>query len=325
MVMAVLSVIPTDNVSATDIRDTLNHHGGSCDNNLTTFFASSAKINPFAKYKPVQYPWDFQTDNREWWKSINMDCQVSLNLVTTLSAIKTLYDNGANQWTFKYWTATPTHPYRLGDFRGYNPSAKSCIDMLSYDSTAQVTSSVGTNVWLTIHYREQNNNELSFADIPWNLGGGTLDSFYPGIVFYTTANSTLKIITMSSTVGTSALNETILLPVTKSDVGTLYMYPILAQEPHTTATSTLKNGTYVTPMPNGSKISITIEEIAPFTVTFNTSSSYFNNISGTYELHASYTITATQTGSFSGAWYYTPVDSEGLPCGQTYADPNLSQ
>ena len=42
--MAVYSILPTTNLKAEDIRDTLNANGGSVNNELTTFFNTSINI-----------------------------------------------------------------------------------------------------------------------------------------------------------------------------------------------------------------------------------------------------------------------------------------
>lgn len=51
----VRDVIPTENVTYDDIRDTLNANGGNVNNMAITAFQSGANIQRWAKYKPVVY------------------------------------------------------------------------------------------------------------------------------------------------------------------------------------------------------------------------------------------------------------------------------
>ena len=55
-----MAVIPNSNVNlATNIRDVLNAAGGSVSNDTLSFFATSAKINKWAFYKPESFKKDF--------------------------------------------------------------------------------------------------------------------------------------------------------------------------------------------------------------------------------------------------------------------------
>ena len=314
-----MAVIGTTDVTATSIKDALNGAGGSVTNDLTTFFKSGAKIAPFAKYKPTEYQGDFPIQANQW-HSKDMTCQINVKLASTLADLKTMFENNDIGWTYKYWDVSSTYPYRLGDFRGYKSDAKSCISTIDHSSSVGVTSSVGNSAYVTVQYREQDAYELKFSDIQGNAYVSTMDKWYLGAVYYTSKNSTLKIKTAESTI-TSNLNDTITIPVTVSDTGTLYIYPVLSQMAYTTAVTTLNQGTYIVPLPHSSKISVSVVENIPFTINFNASSSYYTLTSGQVKVTASYTIKATQAGSISGEWYYTAIDEDGMPLGETVKDP----
>ena len=58
-----MAVVPNSKVNlATNIRDVLNGAGGSVTNDVLTFFTESAKINKWAKYKPVPLKANFAQD-----------------------------------------------------------------------------------------------------------------------------------------------------------------------------------------------------------------------------------------------------------------------
>ena len=57
--MAVQTILPTTNLTFTDIRDTLNNFGGSVTNVVATAFTSTAKINRWSRNKPESYKADF--------------------------------------------------------------------------------------------------------------------------------------------------------------------------------------------------------------------------------------------------------------------------
>lgn len=123
MVMAVLTVIPRTNVSAADIRDTLNNYGGSCTNDIKTFFTNGA-INPGNKYKPVPLAVDFCQDfdssaanyYANWWKGNDGFC--GYNIPTT--SVGATVDG---VWSYNPPSGGTSEPFRLGDFRGYRPQA----------------------------------------------------------------------------------------------------------------------------------------------------------------------------------------------------------
>lgn len=324
-----MATISSSNINlATNVRNVLNTAGGSVSDDITTFFKSGANINPFAKYKPVEYASDFIATHTSgtWWKSKDLTCQIKINRVNTLAALENLFLNRDMGWTYKYFTASSTYPWRVGDFRGYNTDAKSVISSIEYSDTVEVTTSGTATLAITTRYRQQSSNELTFAEIAYSSAGNTMDGWYLGFVYKTSKNSTLKIITASSTIDYSDLNETIKLTVSASDEGIVTLYPVMSQSKYTTATSTLNSGTYVCPLPNADVVQVEVKVVVPYTITLNTSSSYFKK-SGTanYQFYGTYNIEATQAVTIKGTWYYTAIDSEGHPLGTTIADTKGEQ
>ena len=98
--MAVHNIIPSTNVSMADIRDTLNANEGNVNNTLGSFFKDAAKINKWAKYKPVSYKGDFPVNGVQW--KGDADSSIWGMLVSILNNAenqnggKTVYDRPLN-------------------------------------------------------------------------------------------------------------------------------------------------------------------------------------------------------------------------------------
>ena len=52
----IYDILPENDLHYSDVRDTLNSAGGSVNNDVASAFKESAKINRWAKYKPIDYP-----------------------------------------------------------------------------------------------------------------------------------------------------------------------------------------------------------------------------------------------------------------------------
>lgn len=115
-----MSNIQTSNITFNDIRTLLNANGGAVTNNVSTAF-TNGNINKWAKNKPTRLNIMF-TDA---WQNALGDCGLDWSAVkvSSVSALKALYDNGTTDWTYKAPRGGANEPYRLGDFRGYNPLA----------------------------------------------------------------------------------------------------------------------------------------------------------------------------------------------------------
>ena len=121
--MTALSKIPRTNVSIADIRDTLNANDGNVTNVLGTFFGSSANINIWAKQKPIHWASDFTNNDGAGDGNYGFTPASSL----TLDGVKSLYDGNLNGWTVNFPSGGSSSPYRLGDFRNYNPKARESV------------------------------------------------------------------------------------------------------------------------------------------------------------------------------------------------------
>lgn len=135
--MAVYNILPTTNLKWDDIRDTLNAGGGAVTNYVSTAFSASAKINCWSKHKPVKYNKCFCQDfsqtkpnyDANWWLGNDRKCGMNITHFNSLTGgnlqqMIDLYKSG-NAWTYSPPTGIESEPFRLGDFAGYYPSAKS--------------------------------------------------------------------------------------------------------------------------------------------------------------------------------------------------------
>lgn len=125
----VRDIIPSQNVTWDDIRDTLAAGGGSVNNDVASAFKESAKINMWSKHKPVKHLKLFPTD-------YNYLKEAKYGL--TVPAMVHPVDNGKltnNVWQYEI-PSVDSDAKRLGDFRNYNPNAIPCI-------TCEFPSSIG--------------------------------------------------------------------------------------------------------------------------------------------------------------------------------------
>lgn len=120
MTMAALNIIPQTNVRAEDIRDTLAGHGGTVGNDIASFFKEAAKLNKWSFYKPYSYPKDFGITDTEIY---SIDCGVTFNVYPTPASTVAALNTGT-VWKYNLPTGGASSPYRMGDFRGYNPNAE---------------------------------------------------------------------------------------------------------------------------------------------------------------------------------------------------------
>lgn len=172
--MAAHNIIPSTNVLMADIRDTLNANGGSVDNTLGSFFKDTAKINKWAKYKPVSYKGDFPLNGVQWKGDANSSIWgmlVSiLNDARSQNGGKDVYDRPLNyDYNYKYNRPVGgvNSPYRLQDFCGYYPKAKP-IFIQEMDSNKEIfvsnTLTKTDNIYYSV-FCGVNNEEVKFSDI----------------------------------------------------------------------------------------------------------------------------------------------------------------
>lgn len=225
--MAVQTIIPSTNVTMADIRDTLNNAGGATDNSLGSFFTTAAKINKWAKFKPTKYyGLIFATGNESplQWQAGNGLCGFTSGSIVfnDTSALVTAYKNGAT-FVYELPTGGSSYPFRLGDFRGYYPSAKAPIWSFEISGQMAANNSSSSSKFTILGNGDINTNyNLRMSDI---LPDGTtgLSSYYFGIIIVNNSGSVVLTKKSDSTIGTSS-SFTKSVTVTQKEVGMAGLY-----------------------------------------------------------------------------------------------------
>lgn len=197
--MAVYSILPTTNLKAEDIRDTLNSNGGSVSNGLLTFFTTNAKINKWARYKPESYKKNFDlTDDDRFtnhyglsmtgyaslWGNPQLvsvtDGKIDISKDTTGFLYK-LCKGTLGQFDYILPQGGENSPYRLGDFRGYNPTAVNPLPQVT-SGTYKYSSNGLIDVHMNI--ATPSINGLTMELLAYNANT-PLQNLYAGMVIYT--------------------------------------------------------------------------------------------------------------------------------------------
>ena len=228
-----MAAIAFENVTATTVKNTLSNAGGSVDNNLTSFFSKNAKINMWAKYKPVVSPDLFHT--KAIWQSTGYKgggtCGLTIPTKSTIATFHTAITNDQMNWTYTVPSGTSTAPMRLGDFRGYDPDAINPIGTVDTNGIADANGYVTFNME-SIAVNSSTN--LTFGDI--TISTKTLDQYYPGI--YAKNGSTYRYITSTKKISDNTAHS-VKLQLTS---GTWYYTPFLCSAAQTGIEA---GGTYV--------------------------------------------------------------------------------
>lgn len=195
----VYDLIPEINVKAEDIRDTLNANGGSVSNDLLTFFSTSAKVNKWARYKPEDYEKDFDlTDDERFTNHYGLsmtgyaslfgnhqkvsvtDGKIDISEDTTGFLYK-LCKGTLGQFDYILPKGGEDSPYRLGDFRGYNPNAVNPLPQVT-SGTYKYSSNGLIDVHMNI--ATPSINGLTMELLAYNANTRLEDLFY-GMIIYT--------------------------------------------------------------------------------------------------------------------------------------------
>lgn len=222
-----MAVIPSTNVNlATNICDVLNAAGGSVgsDGNVASFFTSEAKINKWAKFKPVicsNQP--FLDDDRRWQGDTGLCGFASDSIVFGSAAeLVSAYISGST-FVYEIPSGGTKEPMRLGDFRLYYTDAKAPIlsfgytgQMASNDSSSSSTFTILGNGDIDTAYN------LRMSDILPD-GATALAEYYFGIIIVNSSGSVVLTKSSGTGIGTSA-SFTQNITVKQTEVGSAGVY-----------------------------------------------------------------------------------------------------
>ena len=126
-----MAQIGSTSVSMDTIKSELTRGGGSVSNDLLTFFATGAKINPWSQYKPIDIPSDFVDIPSSTWSTYDYGL-IPKTTTSSAEVLRTAIQNPSNaNWSFVLPKGGSNSPYRLGDFRLYRNDATSPFRELS--------------------------------------------------------------------------------------------------------------------------------------------------------------------------------------------------
>lgn len=241
--MAVYDILPTANLKAEDIRDTLNSNGGVVTNDTLTFFTSVANINPFSKHKPVVYGAAFCQDFDsaksnyvvDWWKGSDGMCGLVPKVVSSRAAIVSAQDGEMNGWSYTLPEGGSTQPFRLGDFAMYYPAANP--PLFNFLISPEIASKNDTITGSCMQNVDSGLYELTFADTG-------LSAYYFGM-YLVHSSGTYKYFVTSAT-PLSENGSTASLTNATLNTGTWTAYPCISTVKYTAADAAEQVGSYYT-------------------------------------------------------------------------------
>lgn len=186
-------------------------------------------INMWAKYKPVDSDNAF-LDINTGWKGKRNDCNINYPKATSIYDIKGYYSQADNGFTHR----TASAPYRLGDFRGYNHSARS-----EYLGISTTSPSVEDAVSISAAYNLQSvdSDWISMKDL---LNDGSNITYHFGVLLYNNNGNKLQYMRTS---------DTNVVKFTKVKAGTYTVYPFMSSVDYTSSDfPQLQAGSYI-PIP----------------------------------------------------------------------------
>lgn len=247
--MAVKDYMPETNVKAEDIRDTLNAHGGQVTDDLTTFFGVNNGVNFNAKYKPTVYDGD-SPDHDKYWKAYDGLCGFNLDDATVdhVSGLPGKINGSTNGWVYERPRGGAYgEPWRLGDFRLYDPNAVPIVA----EATAPAKVQKGTDLVIEAVVSQDNERSLTVAD----LG---LQGYYFGAYIVGSGSNCVK--TASSALSTLAASVT--FDTSNFGTGDHTAYVFLSPGKIASQTTQLVTGTYYTvPFTSAKTINVTDNQI----------------------------------------------------------------
>ena len=184
--MAEYDILPNKNLKVSDIRDTLNTNGGTTDNEFSSLFRENAKINKWSKRKPTKYRgmlFEKGDETPMQWQADDGLCGFAEDSVMfgVLENLVEAVEEG-NIFVYELPTGDP-YFYRMGDFRSYNPKAKSPI--WSFEASGQIDLNAANTTYATFTILGDNDiyeeTNLTLQDII-PTSAISLSEYYFGVV-----------------------------------------------------------------------------------------------------------------------------------------------
>lgn len=138
-------ILNESNLADHDVRDTLNEHGGMTDNVFGSKFRRTANVNKWAYHKPESYDSIFAMSDHE--RKMNNH---GFDVTSITGNIEDLFRKAANSWAYILPDGGEHSPFRIGDFRGYNPNAKPPFDYRYIMTEGETYSGTYEGIWRVV-------------------------------------------------------------------------------------------------------------------------------------------------------------------------------
>lgn len=155
--------LPKIDLDDYEIRDTLNERGGVTDNVLVSKFRAKAQTNKWAKYKPVSYPKPFVLSEQELKQSNYGLSSYYIGRSITPQDLMTEAMNRKDFYPYILPQGGERSPFRMADFRGYNPDAEPPYIMQCYDTAEFV--SFPAEIVYNLRENSSVNSEIKISDL----------------------------------------------------------------------------------------------------------------------------------------------------------------
>lgn len=209
--MAVYDILPDTDLRDVDVVETLNFNGGAVDFKKQTWYSKNAKINMWSKCKPVVSTKLFFS--LEEWKGIGSHsdkggylgddghCGLSIVEFDSAYSLMSALNNGTAGWEYVAPRGIDGEPYRMGDFRGYCPSAYNPTGAIATNGIADTyTDCVSFNIDTGITGYSETNLTLNDIKIGGNNGTSLVDLYFgvymvkpsSGAIRFQTATQTIR-------------------------------------------------------------------------------------------------------------------------------------
>ena len=174
-----MAIVKSTNISLAEVRDILNNAGGSVDNDLTTFFTDSAKLNMWSKYKPVVAT-ELFLDTAKRWQGESGMCGLTIPNYVDAVPFANAAMSGDVMWHYTPPKGGTTEPRRLGDFRGYCSDA---VNPLGGVASNGILSDGKVRFAIDVALSGTSDTNLMLTDISVEgYNGAKLSEYYLGIL-----------------------------------------------------------------------------------------------------------------------------------------------
>lgn len=235
--MAVYNILPDTDLMDVDVVETLNFNGGTVDFKVPTWYSKNAKINMWSKCKPVVST--KLSFSLEEWKGIGSHsdkggylgddgyCGLSIVEFDSAESLKYALNNNTAGWKYVAPSGIDGEPYRMGDFRGYCPSAYNPTGAITTNGTADTyTDCVSFNIDTGITGYSDTNLTLNDIKIGGNNGISLVDLYF-GVYMRKPSSGATRFQTAAQTIRNSGGDLTVDVNM-KGDYGDWQYAPFLS-------------------------------------------------------------------------------------------------